>query len=183
MDSKANVRDLECLIRAKSIVSSARTELIQAVSEAASHATAVLAWVERDGPSRWEAERRRATEALAAAKSALYRRQITPAVDGGKVSDVDERKALQRAQQRLFRVEEALRRLRRLRVEVTREVGLLKAGLGPVSAWIDSDSVRAQAVISRMGEALARYRADEPDIARIARAARDSSSTDAGGGA
>lgn len=174
MEAKANVRDIESLMRAKAVFAKARTELLQAVSEAVSHAESIDAWVERDGPLRWESERRRATEALAAAKSALYRKEMTPAIDGGKVSVVDERKALQRAKARLDRVEDVLRRLRSLRAEVTREVGLLKAGLGPLGAWIDHDSVEAQSTITRMAEALARYRGDEIDIETAARARGDS---------
>jgi hypothetical protein len=170
VDSKANVRDIDSLMRAKALFAKARTELLQAVSEAVSHAESIDAWVERDGPMRWESERRRAAEALAAAKSALYRKEMTPAIDGGKVSVVDERKALQRAKAKLDRIEDVLRRLRALRAEVTREVGLLKAGLGRLGAWIDHDSVEAQAVITRMAEALARYRGDEVDIASAARA-------------
>jgi hypothetical protein len=173
VDSKANVRDIDSLMRAKGLFAKARTELLQAVSEAVSHAESIDAWVERDGPMRWESERRRAAEALAAAKSALYRKEMTPAIDGGKVSVVDERKALQRAKAKLDRIEDVLRRLRALRAEVTREVGLLKAGLGPLGAWIDHDSVEAQAVITRMAEALARYRGDEVDIASAARARGD----------
>jgi hypothetical protein len=173
VDSKANVRDIDSLMRAKAVFAKARTELLQAVSEAVSHAESIDAWVERDGPLRWESERRRASEALAAAKSALYRKEMTPAIDGGKVSVVDERKAVQRAKAKLDRIEEVLRRLRSLRAEVTREVGLLKAGLGPLGAWIDYDSVEAQAVITRMAEALDRYRGDEIDIASAARARGD----------
>lgn len=173
MDSKANVRDIDSLMRAKSVFAKARAELLQAMSEAVSHAESIDAWVERDGPLRWESERRRAAEALAAAKSALYRKEMTPAIDGGKVSVVDERKALQRAKAKLDRIEEVLRRLRAMRAEVTREIGLLKAGLGPLGAWIDNDAVEAQATITRMAEALARYRGDEVDIETAARARGD----------
>ena len=173
MDAKAHVRDIDSLMRAKALFAKARSELLQAVSEAMSHAESIDAWVERDGPMRWESERRRASEALAAAKSALYRKEMTPAIDGGKVSVVDERKALQRAKARLDRIEEVIRRLRGLRAEVTREIGLLKAGLGPLSSWIDNDSVEAQATITRMAEALARYRSDEADIESAARARGD----------
>jgi hypothetical protein len=188
VDSKANVRDIDSLLRAKAVFARARTELLQAVSEAVAHAESIDGWVERDGPLRWESERRRAAEAVASAKSALYRKEMTPAIDGGKVSVADERKALQRAKLRLDRVEEVLRRLRGLRAEVTREIGLLKAGLGPLSAWIDHDSVEAQATITRMAEALARYRADEVDIESAARArgdarqARQADAPPAGGG-
>ncbi len=173
MDQKANVRDIDSLMRAKSVFAKARAELLQAMSEAVSHAESIDAWVERDGPLRWESERRRAAEALAAAKSALYRKEMTPAIDGGKVSVVDERKALQRAKAKLDRIEEVLRRLRAMRAEVTREIGLLKAGLGPLGAWIDNDAVEAQATITRMAEALARYRGDEVDIETAARARGD----------
>jgi len=173
VDSKANVRDIDSLMRAKAVFAKARTELLQAVSEAVSHAELIDAWVERDGPLRWETERRRAAEAVAAAKSALYRKEMTPAIDGGKVSVVDERKALQRANARLDRIEGVLRRIRAMRAEVTREIGLLKAGLGPIGAWIDSDAVEAQSTITRMAEALARYRGDEVDIETAARARGD----------
>lgn len=181
MDAKAHVRDIDSLMRAKALFAKARSELLQAVSEAVSHAESIDAWVERDGPMRWESERRRASEALAAAKSALYRKEMTPAIDGGKVSVVDERKALQRSKARLDRIEEVIRRLRGLRTEVTREIGLLKAGLGPLSSWIDSDSVEAQATITRMAEALARYRGDEVDIESAARARGDAAPSGPGG--
>jgi hypothetical protein len=181
VDAKANVRDIDSLMRAKAVFAKARGELLQAVAEAVSHAESVDAWVERDGPLRWESERRRAAEAVASAKSALYRKEMTPAVDGGKVSVVDERKALQRAKDRLDRIEGVLRRLRAMKAEVTREIGLLKAGLGPVGAWIDHDSVEAQATITRMAEALARYRGDEVDIESAARARGDVPHADGGG--
>ena len=181
MDQKANVRDIDSLMRAKAVFAKARTELLQAVSEAVSHAESIDAWVERDGPLRWESERRRAAEAVAAAKSALYRKEMTPAIDGGRVSVVDERKALQRAKAKLDRIEDVLRRLRAMRTEVTREIGLLKAGLGPLGAWIDSDAVEAQATITRMAEALARYRGDEVDIQSAARARGDAPRVQMGG--
>ena len=181
MDQKANVRDIESLMRAKAVLAKARSELLQAMSEAVSHAESIDAWVERDGPLRWETERRRASEALAAAKSALYRKEMTPAIDGGKVSVVDERKALQRAKARLDRIEEVLRRLRSLRADVTREVGLLKAGLGPLGTWIDHDAIEAQAAITRMAESLARYRGDELDIESVARARGDAAPPPAAG--
>jgi hypothetical protein len=68
-----------------------------------------------------------------------------------------------------------------MKAEVTREIGLLKAGLGPVGAWIDHDSVEAQATITRMAEALARYRGDEVDIESAARARGDVPHADGGG--
>ncbi|MBU3727685.1 MAG: hypothetical protein FGM37_00325 [Phycisphaerales bacterium] len=187
MDAKANVRDIDSLMRAKSVFARARSELLQAVSEALADAKSVEAWIEREGPLRWENERRRAAESVAAAKSALYRKEMTPAIDGGKVSVVDERKALQRASARLDRAEQVLRRLRALRTDSTREFGLLRAGLGPLSSWVDHDSVEAQATITRMAEALDRYRGEEIDIASAARARGDAplaahaNATEAGG--
>lgn len=157
-------------MRAKEVFARARSELLQAVSEALADAKLVEAWIEREGPLRWETERRRAAESVAAAKSALYRKEMTPAIDGGKVSVVDERKALQRAKIRLDRAEQVLRRLHGLRAETTREFGLLKAGLGPLNSWVDHDSVEAQATITRMAEALDRYRGEEIDIETAARA-------------
>lgn len=172
MDEAARVRHVDALMQAKSVLVKARTSLLQATAEAIAHAESIESWVERDGPMRWEAERRRAGEALAAAKGALYRKEVTPAVDGGKVSVVDERKAVQRAQARLERAEQALRRMRALRADATREIGLLKAGLAPLGSWIDVEAPAAVARVNRMAESLARYMGDEVDLGQALDAIR-----------
>lgn len=169
-------------MQAKAVLVKARTALLQATSEAIAHAESMEMWVERDGPMRWEAERRRAGEALAAAKGALYRKEVTPAVDGGKVSVVDERKAVQRAQARLDRAEQALRRMRALRADATREIGLLKAGLGPLGSWIDVDAPAAVARVNRMAESLSRYMGDEVDLSQALDAIRRADAPETGDG-
>ena len=115
-----------------------------------------LDWLEHDRTQCWPREVRKAADVVSEARLALDRCQITVAVDEHR-SCYDERKALEKAKQRLQLAEGKVVAVRRWRTEIAKELEAFEVQRAKLEHYLDHDVSRAIAVLDRMAEALDQY--------------------------
>ncbi len=180
MDGGANLRDTRTLMAAKAILVKTGRSLATAIEEAVSDAERFGMWLDGAGPSEWERQLRLRTDKLNGAKSALYRKQMQPTADGRPPSVVDERKAVQRAEAAVEEARQYLRALKRWGAEYQRVLGQFRAGLSPLSHYVESTVPRAVTSINKMAEAIDAYLTTQPARAESFDADSDGVAPDAG---
>ncbi len=161
MDQGANLRDTATLMAAKAVLVKTGRSLATALEEAVSDAERFGMWLEAAGPADWERQLRLRTDKLNIAKSALFRKQNQPTADGRPPSIIDEKKAVQRAEAAVEEARQYLRALKRWAAEYQRVLGQFRAGLGPLSNYVEATIPRAVASINRMAAAVDAYLATQ----------------------
>jgi hypothetical protein len=161
MSEGADLRDTSTLMAAKAVLVKSSRGFATAMEEAISDAERFGMWIESAGPSEWERQLRQRTDRLNMARSALYRKQMQPTADGRPPSVVDEKRALQRAEQAVEEAQQRLRALKRWSVEYQRVLGRFRAGLSPLANHVEGVLPRSIAAINRMAEAIDAYLATQ----------------------
>ncbi|MSR28024.1 MAG: hypothetical protein EXS03_00405 [Phycisphaerales bacterium] len=162
MDQGANLRDTAMLMAAKAVLAKTGRSLATALEEAVSDAERFGMWLEGAGPADWERQLRLRSEKLTIARNALFRKQIQMTADGRPPSVVDEKKAVRRAEQSVEEAQHCLKALKRWAIEYQRILGQFRAGLGPLSNYVESVIPKAIASINRMAMAVDAYLATQP---------------------
>ena len=162
MDSGANLRDTRTLMAAKATLTKAGRSFATAIEEAQSDADRFGMWLNGEGPAHWTRQRRILTEKLNADRAALFRKQIQPTADGRPPSTVDERKAVLRSERAVQHADDCLRNLRRWAIEYQRVVALFRAGLGPLTTYVDQIVPEAVASLNRMAQSIDGYLSTSP---------------------
>lgn len=152
---KANVTNTE-------VLRDVRTAMAKFAEEARNTLTAVDAevarvgqWLTHERPGHWKHEIRRREDAVAAAKAAIARKQLSRMPEPASV--VEERKFLQREQRRLQRAQERADTTRRWAAVWERESSLWKSSCSGLSELLDRDVPGALADLDRMMRALSEY--------------------------
>jgi hypothetical protein len=115
-----------------------------------------LEWIEDDRARYWPQQARRAADAVNEARIALERREAR--ISGDEVRYChDERKALEKAKRRLHLCEEKIAATRRWRVEMQKEVEELQVQIARLRHYLETDLVKALAVLEQMAGALEKY--------------------------
>jgi hypothetical protein len=140
----------------------ARDALVQILLEA----RRPLEWLEHDRAQYWPREVRKAADAVAEARLALDRCQISISGDDQR-SCYDERKALEKARRRLALAEEKVGAVRRWRVEMSQELEAFDVEASKLQHFLEFDLSRAMAVLDRMAESLDQY-LEQPRTGAIA---------------
>lgn len=112
-------------------------------------------WIERNRALYWPNEVRKASDAVAEARSALLRAE-------SNISDesrwaYQERKMLEKAKRRLQLCEEKVEAVRRWKVRMRKEVEDFQVNTARLKHFMDSDFVRALASLERMLAAIEQY--------------------------
>lgn len=134
-----------------------------AIEESQSDAERFAMWLNVEGPAHWERQRRVRTEKLNIDRSALVRKQMQMTADGRPPSTVDERKAVTRSERAVQHAEDCLRQLRRWAIEYQRVLALFRAGLGPLSTYVDQIVPAAVVSLNRMAQAIDSYISISPE--------------------
>jgi len=165
MSDAAKVLDLDELARFRATVIKTLDELRLAVSEADSEIGRVRGWVERDQVLYWQGQLRKAQESVTTCKSALFRKQMITSSKDQKPSVVDEKKALERAKSRLAHCEQKMAATKRWAIQLSREEILFKAGMAPLSGFVERDLPHAVTLLARMIQHLEAYtKLQAPDL-------------------
>jgi hypothetical protein len=122
----------------------------------------VLDWIDNDRPGYWKNQVRRGWERLAEARADLERAQWQQRVAGHEPTCHVEKKALERAKQRLRIAEEKLREVQHWRHVVQRAMIDYRGGTGPLARWLEVELPKVLVALDRMGRALESYVATEP---------------------
>lgn len=157
MDAGANLRDARTLMAAKAILVKAGRSFATAIEEAQSDAERFGMWLDNEGQAHWERQRRIRTEKLNIDKAALFRKQIQMTADGRPPSVVDEKRAVARAEAALQHAETCLRNLKRWRGEYQRLLAQFRAGMNPLSHYVDQVVPSATTALNRMAQAIDGY--------------------------
>jgi hypothetical protein len=116
----------------------------------------LIAWIEEDRPAYWQAQTRRAFDQVAATRAALASCQMRT-VAGHRPSCIEEKKAHQRARQRLEDCHEKLKRVQQWAVKLQREVDEFRARISAARQLVDDGLPRTLAVLDRSIDALEAY--------------------------
>ncbi|MSQ90116.1 MAG: hypothetical protein EXS01_01805 [Phycisphaerales bacterium] len=162
MDTGANLRDTRTIMAAKAVLTKAARSFGSAIEESQSDAERFGMWLTGEGPTFWEGQRRKLTEKLNIDRAALFRKQIQMTADGRPPSTVDEKKAVVRAEHAVRHAEHCLRELRRWSIEYQRVLAQFRAGMGPLSTYVDQIVPAAVIALNRMAESIDAYISTAP---------------------
>lgn len=156
MSQSANVRSLEALrmlraglLRFADEAASARDVLRQELLR-------VLAWIDDECGTYWQAEGRKGFDAVAEARVQLARKQIQPA-GFHKPSCIDEQVALQKARRRLEYALAQQKTVRQWSVKLHRAADLFSTRLSRLESLLNQDVPKGVAHLDRMITALEAY--------------------------
>ncbi len=179
MAEAAKVKSLDALRDFKAALLEFIDEGKGALSGASSDIQRTVWWLQQDRRAHWEREIRQRTEKVAQAKSELYRKQLQATADGGRPSDVDERKALQKAQMALEEAQRKLEATKKWAAALDREFLLYRGQVQPLGRVLDADLPKAVIKLDRMVTALEKYLLERaPDTDRLLGGAPASASSE-----
>jgi hypothetical protein len=152
----ANVTSIDVVQRLRLALLAFQSDALAAVMNLQLEGRRPVAWIENDRGMYWPREGRRASDNLSEARINLERCEVTTSADDRRFC-YDERKALERAKQRLRLCEEKVQLVRKWRVSIRKEVDEFQAQLAKMSRYLEHDVERAVAALGRMSAALERY--------------------------
>ena len=155
MRRTADVKAIESLREARAAVADFRDTVRVALSEAQSEAQRVLWWVQQDRKGYWKHEIRRRTEKVAEARSELYRAKLA-AMDP-QASCFEQKKLLQRAEDRLAEAEQKMRNVEKWARVLDREVLLFKGQCQSLGRAVDAELPLADGKLKMMHDQLEAY--------------------------
>ena len=116
-----------------------------------------LEWISGEVPHYWKAAERRAWDQLSAARVQLEQARTTKRTAEHDPACREEKKLLQKAQQRLELVHEKQAALRHWHTTVDKAVNEYRARSRQLSGWLEGDLPRALAALNHMTNALESY--------------------------
>lgn len=126
-----------------------------ALAEAHADVQRTVWWIENDQLAYWKNALRKRTAQLAQAKSELFRAQLQES--DGRASDTLERRAAERAKQRLDEAERKIQNIKRWRPQLERELVLFKGHCQQLSNALAADLPKAVSRLEKMTKALEKY--------------------------
>ena len=158
MSQQADVKSIDILAFLKGAFASFAHETGQAVSEVEIQGQRAVDWITVDRAAHWKAEVRRMNEVVNKAIKDLEHCRTFKKVGDNTPSCIEEKKALDKARQRLTRAEEKAEAVRRWTPVVQQQFREAGVRLVRFREVIDVDCPRAMAQLERMLKALDAYR-------------------------
>jgi hypothetical protein len=158
MSTQADVKSIDTLAFVKGAFASFAHETGQAVSECEIQGQRAVDWITVDQAAYWKAECRKMTELVNKALKDLEYCKAFKKVGNNQPSCIEEKKALEKARQRLARAEQKAEAVRRWTPVVQQQFREACVRLVRFREVIDVDCPRAMAQLERMLKALDAYR-------------------------
>ncbi len=158
MSTQADVKSIDTLAFVKAAFASFAHESGQAVSECEMQGQRAVDWITVDQAAYWKAECRRMGELVNKAIKDLEYCKAFKKVGNNQPSCIEEKKALEKAKQRLARAEQKAEAVRRWTPIVQQQFREACVRLVRFREVIDVDCPRAMAQLERMLKALDAYR-------------------------
>jgi hypothetical protein len=158
MSQQADVKSIDILAFLKGAFASFAHETGQAVAEVEIQGQRAVDWITVDRAAHWKAEVRRMNEVVNKALKDLEHCRTFKKVGDNTPSCIEEKKALDKARQRLARAEEKAEAVRRWTPVVQQQFREAGVRLVRFREVIDVDCPRAMAQLERMLKALDAYR-------------------------
>lgn len=169
MSGAARITNISALADAKAALARFAHECESALGELDTAALRVMQDLRQDRPAYWAGQVRIRSELLARARSDLLRKQVSSVQDNPSV--VDERKALERAKQRLEEAQEKVKACKRWLGLLDREYTLFKGACSGLMDVLQRDMPRGQARLDQLVRAIESYQAVNPNDPTLERAA------------
>jgi hypothetical protein len=158
MSTQADVKSIDTLAFMKAVFASFAHESGQALSECEIQGARAVDWICVDQAAFWKAECRRMTELVNKAIKDLEYCKAFKKVGNNQPSCIEEKKALEKAKQRLARAEQKAEAVRRWTPVVQQQFRETCVRLVRFREVIDVDCPKAMAQLERMLKALDAYR-------------------------
>jgi hypothetical protein len=184
----ANISSIDAVRSLKLALQQFQSEATSALVMLELEARRALEWIDSDRSRYWPREVRKASDAVAEARIALERCEVTTGTDEGRYC-YDERKALEKAKRRLYLAEAKVQAVKRWQLKIHKEVDEFHVQIAKLQQYLESDFLRAIAALDRMAQALDRYvqrrgpdgLGESPSAARpVEPVAKDDAGRDAG---
>lgn len=169
MAGSARITNIAALADAKVALARFAHECESALGEMDTAAMRLLMELRQERPAYWSNQVRYRSELLARARSDLLRKQVSSVQDNPSV--VDERKALERAKQRLEEAQEKVKACKRWTALLDREYTLFKGASSGLMDVLQRDMPRGQARLDQLVRAIESYQAVDPTDPSLGRAA------------
>ena len=153
---KANVQSIEAIRDFRNDLQEYNDAIRHAIDMLTSELVRAIDYFESDRAAYWPAQARRASDKVAEARVNLERCQITTRPGEGP-SCYEEKKALQRAKERLVYADERVKATRKWIVIVRKEVDEFRTKLAQVRFLNESELPRSIALLDRLAARLERY--------------------------
>jgi hypothetical protein len=158
MSTQADVKSIDTLAFMKAAFASFAHESGQAVSECEMQGQRAVDWICVDQAGYWKAEVRRMTELVNKAVKDLEYCKAFKKVGNNQPSCIEEKKALEKAKQRLARAEQKAEAVRRWTPLVQQQFRETCVRLVRFREVVDVDCPRSMAILEKMLKALDAYR-------------------------
>jgi hypothetical protein len=158
MSTQADVKSIDTLAFMKAAFASFAHESGQAISECEMQGQRAVDWICVDQAGYWKAEVRRMTELVNKAVKDLEYCKAFKKVGNNQPSCIEEKKALEKAKQRLARAEQKAEAVRRWTPLVQQQFRETCVRLVRFREVVDVDCPRSMAVLEKMLKALDAYR-------------------------
>jgi len=156
MGSRANVKSIDAIHRFRADLRTYEDSLRQTLDMLSAELKRAVDYFESDRATYWPAQARRASDRVAAARINLERCEVTTNPDE-RPSCHEEKKALERAKQRLLETEQKVKATRKWVRIVKQEVEALQTRLARVTYLAASELPRGNVLLSRLAQRLERY--------------------------
>jgi len=158
MSTQADVKSIDTLAFMKAAFASFAHESGQAISECEMQGQRAVDWICVDQAGYWKAEVRRMTELVNKAVKDLEYCKAFKKVGNNQPSCIEEKKALEKAKQRLARAEQKAEAVRRWTPLVQQQFRETCVRLVRFREVVDVDCPRSMAILEKMLKALDAYR-------------------------
>ncbi len=153
---KANVKSIEAIRRFRADLQEYNDALRLSIDILTSELVRAVDYFESDRKLYWPAQVRRASDKVSEARINLERCQVTTRPGEGP-SCYEEKKALQRAKDRLTYANERVKATKKWIVIVQKEVDEFRSRMAQLSFLTESELPRSIAVLDRLASRLERY--------------------------
>jgi hypothetical protein len=157
MSPGAKVRSIDAVEAMASSVTVFGDETSAALADLELEIRRAVEWIRHDRKLYWEKEVREGWDRVASARTELERCQVLHKVADHRPSCIEEKKALQRAKQRLDVAQQKVKLVRQWAHAVEKEVNECRAAVGQLAQWLQGELPKAVTTLHRMTAALEHY--------------------------
>jgi hypothetical protein len=155
MAQSANVTSIDAIRLIRLALQTFQSEAENALMQLELEGRRPSSWIEERG-NYWVREARKASDKQSECRIALDRAEMTTSAEESKYA-YDERKALEKAKNRLRLCEEKIQKVKRWRSVIHKEVEEFESQVAKLERFFDFDLVQAIAQLGRMAESLDKY--------------------------
>jgi hypothetical protein len=157
MGQPARVKSIEVLDVIASALKTFRADSLSALDDLDIELHRALEWIHHDRTEYWKRELRRSEEKVTEAKLQLKQAETARRMDDYRPDCVDEKRALERAKQRLRIAEQKVKAVQLWTHNIDRAVSACQQARTQFVIWLDADVPKGITALNRMTDSLETY--------------------------